>query len=106
MMNLVDKPVNAWMMKKPRRTTTKKNSLKQSFETFLLTTKLWVVRLNQYRPQQGFQETLQMNLKKYVFLMKLTLDDILFHGIERGVFTVYFAGNGNTGMSLRFQVAE
>ena len=51
MMNLVDKPVNAWMMKKPRRTTTKKNSLKQSFETFLLTTKLWVVRLNQYRLQ-------------------------------------------------------
>ena len=51
MMNLVDKPVNAWMMKKPRRTITKKNSLKQSFETFLLTTKLWVVRLNQYTLQ-------------------------------------------------------
>ena len=46
MMNLVNKPVNAWMMKKPRRTITK-NSLKQSFETCLLTTKLWVIRLNQ-----------------------------------------------------------
>ena len=38
--------------------------------------------------------------------MKLTLDDILSRGIERGVLTVYFAGNGNTGMSLRFPVAE
>ena len=47
-----------------------------------------------------------MNKKKYVLFVKLTLDDILFHGIERGVLTVYFAGNGNTGMSLRFQVAE
>ena len=38
--------------------------------------------------------------------MKLTLDDILFRGIERGVLTVYFAGNENTGMSPRFPVAE
>ena len=38
--------------------------------------------------------------------MKLTFYDILFHGIECGVLTIYFAGNGNTGMSLRFQVAE
>ena len=37
--------------------------------------------------------------------MKLTLDDILLHSIQRGVLTVYFAGNGNTGMSLRFQIA-
>lgn len=39
--------------------------------------------------------------KKICFFTKLTLDDILLYSIQRGVLTVYFAGNGNTGMSAQ-----